>query len=411
MNFILKINGSDSPKAAYVGWTPVKCTLSIEGNIADKPMKVVITVGHDGRKGRLSLYDGNKTSSSPIDKIEHDFQLQQELTFYVAGKFPNASVAEKDTFIQIESAGGEVPALTQKLMVRIRKNANGLDPQEIENFLRAFVQLNNLPPKESYSDNGYVAKPSQLLHEIVLMHTLDALFEIHRRTSFHPWHRAFLLHLERELQAVDPSVTVPYWKFDEAADRVFTSAFIGITKKSLNPNAGSTDTLRPTFDRTNPMYSYSDHTIWGGLTRAYAVSNPATGKPRPGIVEQDKILNGPDLFLSWSHFEETNSHNQGHLSFTGHIYNVGKDPVDPLFFMMHSNVDRLWALWQEKYKRFNNTEEAVYPFQDKYNGKRGKDWADANPGKFQPNSNFYSVDNTDIGNHADDSLWPWDLDH
>lgn len=422
MKFILKINGTELPEAAYVGWTPVKCTLTIDDYSGELPIPVTITTGHDGLKGRISLYESNATSSEPVDIIKHNFQPQEELTFYVAGKFPHASVAKKDTFIQIESPSEEIPALTKKVMVRVRKNANKLEREEIENFLSAFVKLNNLPPREAYSEDDYVAKPSQLLHEIVLMHTLDAVFEIHQRTSFHPWHRAFLLHLERELQAFDPSVTVPYWKFDEGADRVFTSIFIGITEKSFNPDSGPVDTMRPTFDRTNPLYSYADHTIWGGLRRAYFDSNPATGKPLNTIYNEDRIIKGPqptpefpnaspDDFRYWSRFEEENSHDGGHVAFTGHVVDPGKDPVDPLFFMMHSNVDRLWALWQEKHKRFDGNEEKTYPFQGKYDGKRGDEWAADHPNYYIERFGFYWVNNDEIGNYASDSLWPWNLDH
>ena len=54
------------------------------------------------------------------------------------------------------------------------------------------------------------------------MHTDDTNDEAHSRDAFLPWHRAYLLDLERELQAIDPSVTVPYWRFDQPAPRVFS---------------------------------------------------------------------------------------------------------------------------------------------------------------------------------------------
>ena len=35
----------------------------------------------------------------------------------------------------------------------------------------------------------------------------------HQSPSFLPWHRRYLLDFERRLQAIDPTVTVPYWNW------------------------------------------------------------------------------------------------------------------------------------------------------------------------------------------------------
>ncbi|RRR75725.1 tyrosinase family protein, partial [Streptomyces sp. RP5T] len=50
----------------------------------------------------------------------------------------------------------------------------------------------------------------------------DGLRTAHMAPSFLPWHRRFLLDLERALRRVDSSVTVPYW--DWTRDRATTSA-------------------------------------------------------------------------------------------------------------------------------------------------------------------------------------------
>lgn len=407
MKFRLKINGSESDMAAYVGWTPVKCTLTVDSYDGQAPMPVSITTGNYGKSGRLSLYESNATSAMPVEKIVHDFETQAEFSFYIAGEYPNASKGEKDTFILVESKTNEVPTLSTKVMIRVRKNANKLSPKETEDFLNSFVRLNSLPPKETYSNDPYAVKPGSLLGEIVLMHTYDAMFEIHMRTSFHPWHRVFLLHLEREMQEEFPQVTIPYWKFDEGAGNVFTTGFIGETIYDLSGSK------RPKFDKLNPLYTYIDHTAWGPMSRTYVESDPATGKPRKSIYTESQIIDVSQSlreFENWSKHEERNSHNQAHNSFGGQLSDIGRDPIDPLFFMMHSNVDRLWALWQEKYDRFDSSATETYPFQEKYRGERGEAWANANPGKLDE-LGFYRVDNSDLGNYLGDTLWPWNLDH
>uniref|UniRef100_UPI0040481B75 tyrosinase family protein n=1 Tax=Roseivirga sp. TaxID=1964215 RepID=UPI0040481B75 len=420
MKFILKINGSEDKNAEFVGWTPVKCTLTVDGYNGDAPMPVTITPEHINKSGRIDLYLDNATSATPVPEIKHDFQTATELTFYVAGKFDHASVAEivggkvegKDTFIYVKSNNSDLE-LKKNIMVRVRKNANELKQAEITLFLEAFVCLSKKDAKSNYPDpnNEYTRKPNNLLDEIVLMHTLDAQYEIHMRTSFHPWHRIFNLHLERELQAIFPEVTLPYWKFDEKADRVFTTNFIGETFQSGDFDEQNPEIRLPRVDMTNPLYSYIEHTTWGSLTRAYKEKNPATEKPER-IYTEDQIINGSEsseYFLYWSKFEERRSHNQAHNAFTGRVVDIGRDPVDPLFFMMHSNVDRLWALWQEKHNRFDFRNVNTYPFQYEYAGERGGKWTLLE--RIDANDGIYQVNNDDLGNFVEDNLWPWDWDN
>ena len=48
-----------------------------------------------------------------------------------------------------------------------------------------------------------------------------------RGPQFLPWHRTYLLDLERQLQAIDPSVSIHYWRSDEPAPNVFSQAVHG----------------------------------------------------------------------------------------------------------------------------------------------------------------------------------------
>tara|TARA_R110002050_G_scaffold4573_2_gene22118 strand:+ start:29561 stop:30775 length:1215 start_codon:yes stop_codon:yes gene_type:complete len=378
MEFKLKINGSESKNAEFVGWTPVKCTLTINGYTGDTPMPVTITPEHINKSGRLDLYLDNSPNSSPIKKIEHDFQSVIDLTFYIAGRYNHPSVAEKDTYILVKHNFDKVPELKKDMMVRVRKNANKLEQKEMTMFLEAFVRLNTQKTKKEYQGN-YSNEPKKLLGEIVLMHTYDAIWEIHQRTSFHPWHRIFNMHLERELQAIKPYVTIPYWKFDVKAERVFTASFIGETEKTNNTS--SIESKKPIFNKMNPMANYIENTAWGTLNRAYRQRNPASQDTfgrrngnRDVLTEEDIVYKGPDTFEQWSTFEEGRSHNSAHNIFTGDVADAGKDPIDPLFFMMHSNVDRLWAKWQHNNNRFDGSQNETYPNQGKYQGKRGEEW-------------------------------------
>ena len=52
---------------------------------------------------------------------------------------------------------------------------------------------------------------------------------------------------------------------------------------------------------------------------------------------------------------------------------------DPLFFLLHCNVDRLWAKWQRQFSRFNSAVAASY---------------DSNPP-------------SPPGHNLPDTMWPW----
>ena len=101
-------------------------------------------------------------------------------------------------------------------MVRIRKNANTLKPPEKARFVAAFAQLNNqgLGRFTDFRD----------MHRTTL-----ALNQAHGAPGFLPWHRAYLLDLERELQAIDASVALPYWRFDQPAPNIFKPDFLGVS--------------------------------------------------------------------------------------------------------------------------------------------------------------------------------------
>ena len=126
-------------------------------------------------------------------------------------------------------------------MVRIRKNANTLSTAERNRVVSAFAQLNNqgLGRFVDFRD----------------MHVLAADLEEHTRPGFLAWHRAYVLDLERELQAIDPSVALPYWRFDRAAPNIFKRDFLGESDNNGTVSFSSTNPLQ--FWKTDNMVGIS----------------------------------------------------------------------------------------------------------------------------------------------------------
>ena len=268
-------------------------------------------------------------------------------------------------------------------MVRVRKDAEALTDAERDRFVSAFAVLNNrgLGPF-----SGFHA-----------MHTEDTNDEAHGLDAFLPWHRAYLLDLERELQVIDPAVALPYWRFDRPAPRLFSADFVGAPSGAPSPLGGAP----PVLSAANPLRTW---TIDGasGIDRHPRFADPrvSAASPQPGrtvLDERTLLLFAAQEDLAYAYedvedgepgfrdFLESNPHGAAHVSFAGFIRAPGTAAGDPLFFLLHCNVDRIWALWQWHEERFDGTDVDTYF----YRGSSG------DPG------------DTRIGHNLHDTMWPW----
>lgn len=142
------------------------------------------------RKGTTGLFSSSLSLTVPVDGTS--------VPFFVAGRFGRPSANNGD--VSVEARAGATLVGAVKVMVRVRKNANTLTPGERDRLVSAFAKLNN--------------QGTGRFKDFRDMHTSVSSPQAHGRPGFLPWHRAYLLDLERELQAIDPSVALPYWRFD-----------------------------------------------------------------------------------------------------------------------------------------------------------------------------------------------------
>lgn len=140
---------------------------------------------------------------------------------------------------------------------------------------------------------------------------------IHRGPAFLPWHRHFLLRMEEELRKVDARVTLPYWDWTRSDSRDLDT---GRWKSFFG-------------GRTNTDGNF-DH--WS-YTR---------GSESGSLPSHDDVIAELEA-ASFTDFRamEFGSHVPGH-TWTGGTMASGESPADPLFYLHHCNVDRLWAIWQ-----------------------------------------------------------------
>ena len=368
----IQINRTPELTDDYVTWAPTVCQARLaRGGPADA--RVVLTNDPDGAvPGGGDVLFAPFQSPWPANTTATQETLPLTLPadgswvpFVMAGRFGHPSTNDKDTVIEAHLAGdGGAPTATvlgtQALMVRVRKNANNLTPGERDRFLNALRTLH-------FVDGHYAVY--QEIHSI-------ASDEAHGGPAFPAWHRATVLQVERALQAIDPSVAMPYWKFDVPAPNLFRDDFMGSNQGGGGPWA------QVVFAPTNPLNGW---TITG-LTPIRRGAN-ANHLGSSGVQFEEDTL-APETYADFVNYEG-DPHGTAHVwvGKGGWMGNVPTAVRDPLFFLLHCNVDRLWAKWQWLHNRFGDTED-----------------------DYLPTGTFPGVPDQDVahkGHYRGDTMWPW----
>jgi hypothetical protein len=147
-----------------------------------------------------------------------------------------------------------------------------------------------------------------------------------RGRNFLAWHRWYLREFEKRLQEEDPDVTVPYW--DWIAD--------------------------PKIPRQINRQAQLDR--WSVTRQWDSTFMPDRGDYR-AAMRRDRFepfqLRLEDMH-GWVHVAVGGE--SGQMS-------TARSPADPLFWLHHANVDRIWARWQERNpgKRPRNSSEKLKP--------------------------------------------------
>lgn len=367
MSLQILINNSGDPKAAYIGWTPRPCKITS----TDAVKRTVILRNKNPNRGGQVVFMA--TAAGPArNELQLDVPANSSnVSFFIAGRFDRntgrgfPSTNDRDAVISIINKSTSAEIGSKALMVRVRKNANRLTAGERDRFLSAIVRLNQQGKFIDFQN----------------MHTNATSNEIHGRECFLPWHRCYLLDIERRLQVIDPSVALPYWKFDDPAPQLFTRDFIGIPD-----NTGLVD-----FTNTNPLISWRLQIFGEGNGRIRRIPSFNTSTQKASQVQNNEAATlalGNGNFSGFADMEG-DPHGSAHVSFTGQVSNIGRAPADPLFFLLHANVDRLWAKWQwvTSGNRYNPADTRAY--------------------NRQGNGNPAVGGSSGIGNFTLDTMWPW----
>lgn len=153
---------------------------------------------------------------------------------------------------------------------------------------------------------------------------------IHWRPQFLPWHRYFLRKLELALQEFSPDVMLPYWDWTQSNSQDLE---ISPWKEIF----GGRDNAGGKFD-TGWNYERNDNGNW---TTDFSL-----------LPTMDQILTELSA-ITYRDYRRVEGLNDGEMGSHVHAHpwvggnmSSGDSPKDPLFYLHHCNLDRLWSIWQ-----------------------------------------------------------------
>jgi tyrosinase len=178
----------------------------------------------------------------------------------------------------------------------LRKDSRQLTGDEQNRFLNAFTQINALGA----------------LGPLVDIHS-NSIHQMHGNPRFLPWHRIYLLRMEELLMSVDPTVCLPYWKSSE--EQAFPSWLLSFT---------------PTVNIIGGPHTVTRNIgVFATLPNAAAVAAALTNSTFNPFAQQLEGI-----------------HNSGHVWVGGSMMSIPTAPTDPIFWMHHAEIDRIWSVWQ-----------------------------------------------------------------
>lgn len=264
--------------------------------------------------------------------------------------------------------------------MKVRKEIRALTQTEKERFVSALLVLKKDGRYDTYVHQHHAAmKATVYEYEPQTSYYRNGA---HRGPAFLPWHRAFLLQLEQDLQSISKDITIPYWNWTidatlENPERspLWAEDFMG--GNGSEPEGWKVTTGAFAFKNGNWPIPLDQ----GGpaLTRRFGSMPGIETLPTPydlDLAKRETFYDSPPFSCTpftvgfrnriegWVtkrgdprvKTEGSQLHNRVHLWVGGQWEIDGKvqvgsmvpdtSPNDPVFFLNHCFIDKVWAEWQ-----------------------------------------------------------------
>jgi Common central domain of tyrosinase/Polyphenol oxidase middle domain len=200
--------------------------------------------------------------------------------------------------------------------VMVRKNVYSLTVAEINSIKTGITNMKALPHTNPTSWLYQAA-----IHGTTLPDALPSWNTCHQAGAsffFLAWHRMYCYFFERILRdkSGDPNLTLPYWNYQ--------------TNAALHPDYRNSAASNSLYDGTRSV------TINSGGSLPASIMTSITNALNDNIPYYDfqGDINGP--------------HGSVHGSVGGNMGGVNSAAKDPMFWLHHCNIDRLWEEWLGK---------------------------------------------------------------
>ncbi len=301
------------------------------------------------------------------------------------------SLMVRDVFAQ-DATPMATPVASPAGELRVRRNAKDLTVDEKKAFTDAILALKATPSPWTEGVSTY--------DQFVLWHR-DAfecdVMAAHMGPAFFPWHRMYLHLFEEQLRTVDTSISLPYWDwtvdqepdsyvwhedlmggsgdpnedyavhtgpfrkdaweitiFDETDDEKFPHLIRNIGKGVMAPDLPTAAQLEeglaitqydaaPWNEQADPAASFRNYLEgWRDCSPSTCSIDGSTDYPN--CAGSHDMHNRVHLWVSG---EMIFSHEGGHEEKEGPYGTMAwnSSPNDPVFFLHHANVDRIWSMW------------------------------------------------------------------
>jgi hypothetical protein len=235
----------------------------------------------------------------------------------------------------------------------IRRNIASVDPSERAMLREAFIQLNDR--NHIFPGNRSDAPVPGGVTWWFKQDEIHQATHVHSGPEFIPWHREIVNRLEQMLRQINPQLSLHYWDWTQDPRRIpnanlgggqtgtlnlFTDDFMGYGGSRRDPPQPIGEPwLRGKFyvPDANPAREVTDNPADSPrLVSRFVSGSPATS------TQDNEILN------KVNYREMRRDLEMVHDSMHGFV-NMGRPHKafeDPFVFLLHSNVDRLFARWQ-----------------------------------------------------------------
>jgi len=212
--------------------------------------------------------------------------------------------------------------------VRVRKEIHAMTVEERTLFTQTYRQAWDAPNSE--------------LRQMADDFLTNFSRGLHNNGAFLPWHRGYLLQVENRLREISPDITIPYWDWS-LSPRINQDPIWGAGPGQFSGTGGADRCVAD----DGPFGTGSGFELTNGNCLQRRLGGGSAGNE----ATVDNLFTRYPSATQYDNFRNRLEHGPG-LNDSVHCLVGGtmcsaRAANDPVFFLHHAMVDKIWARWQD----------------------------------------------------------------